>query len=283
MTSTDISSLIVGSPPTVFDPHYSPPKPPLEFEQLQEACTSGHLDDVRKLSKTGKITRDQLIHGLTVAQQNGHTDLVSYLLSIGAPIQVFHVEDAIRSSEYHLLELFLKSGYEINTPINWNTPSLLIRSFHDVNLCKWLIEQGADPNTRCILDITPLSVAVQEASFEIIRLLFDRGGSVEYGQILHYAIRRDSEDYLEVLSFVLDKSPPINQVMFEDHSLSYEMQKDFGIGTPLHEAVAIGKIDVIKTLLARGADPNIKDSKGQSAVEKANQEGKTEILKVFRT
>ena len=156
------------------------------------------------------------------------------------------------------------------------------RSFQDEDLCKWLLEHGADPNARCYLDITPLSVAVQIASFSIVKLLFDYGGSVKYGQLLHYAVRRNTEDYLEVLNFVLDKSPPVNQVMFQNHPPSYDMQKDFGIGTPLHEAVALGKIDAINTLLARGADPNVKSYDGQSSFEMAKQYGKEDILELLR-
>ena len=67
MSSSDISALIVGNPPIGFDPSYNAPKPLAEFEQLQEACRLGHLNDVRKLSTSGKLTRDQLSYGLTAA------------------------------------------------------------------------------------------------------------------------------------------------------------------------------------------------------------------------
>lgn len=66
--------------------------------------------------------------------------------------------------------------------------------------------------------------------------------------------------------------------MFENDRASYELQKYFGIGTPLHEAVVIGRIDVIDALLARGTDPNVKDFHGKSAIEKAERDGKTNIV-----
>jgi ankyrin repeat protein len=160
--------------------------------------------------------------------------------------------------------------------------TLSSRSFHDENLCQWLLKHGADPNARCYLDITPLSVALQEAPFAIVKLLFEYGGSVKYGQLLHYAVRRDAEDYLEVLNFILDKSPPINQVMFQNDAPSYEMQKEFGIQTPLHEAVVLGKIDAVNTLLARGADPNVKAYNGQSSFETAKLYGNEDILSLLR-
>ena len=126
MQDTDISALVVGNPPTIFNPNYSGPNPPGEIAQLQKASESGNFHVVRVLSSSGKFTKDQLVYALTLAERNGHTNVVSYLLSIGVPAQLFHVEDAIRSSHYDMLSLFLSNGYDINKQINWNTPSLLM-------------------------------------------------------------------------------------------------------------------------------------------------------------
>lgn len=157
------------------------------------------------------------------------------------------------------------------------------RSFDDEKLCKWLLEHGADPNAQSVLDITPLSVAVQEASFSIIKLLFEYGGSIEHGQLLHYAIRRVRADYLEVLVFILDKGPHVNQVMYENRPACYELQKPFGIGTPLHEAADMGRLDVVDVLLARGADPNIKDARGELAIERAERNNKVAVVERLRS
>src|SRR5438876_40828 len=82
----------------------------------------------------------------------------------------------------------------------------------DEELTQWFLSHGADPNAGCGLDFTPLSVAVEKAPFKIIKLLFHYGGSINCGQLLHYAIRRDAPDRLEVLEFILNKGPPINHV-----------------------------------------------------------------------
>jgi hypothetical protein len=126
MEVTDISALVDGNPPTIFNPNYSGPNHPGEIAQLQKASESGNRHDVRELSSSGKFTKDQLVCALTSAERNGHANVVSYLLSIGVSAQPFHVEDAIRSSDYDRLSLFLTNGYEINKQTNWNTPSLLM-------------------------------------------------------------------------------------------------------------------------------------------------------------
>lgn len=121
----------------------------------------------------------------------------------------------------------------------------------------------------CGLGITPLSTAVRDAPFFIIKLLFDHGESIEHGQLLHFATSRTSTDRLQVLHYILDKGAPINDVMFQKCLESYEQQKYFGLGTSLHSASENGALDLVKVLLAKGADPLILDSRGQRAVDVA--------------
>lgn len=145
-----------------------------------------------------------------------------------------------------------------------------------------VLDHGADPNAECGLDLTPLSVAVSEAPFAIIKLLFDHGGSIRHGQLLHYAVRRNSSDRLEVLQFIIDKGPRINNVMYQNRLDCYDQLKYFGIGTPLHEAAEEGKLDMVKLLLARGADPLITDARGKLAIERARSAGQSAVVEQLR-
>jgi len=135
------------------------------------------------------------------------------------------------------------------------------------------LAHGADPNAECEIDFTPLSVAVFEAPFAIIKLLFDHGGSIKDGQLLHYAVRRGHPDCLDVLEFIIDKGPPINNLMYQHRLDCYEQFEYFGIGTPLHEAAEKGKLGMVKLLLDRGADPLIRDARGKLAIERARRAG----------
>jgi ankyrin repeat protein len=132
------------------------------------------------------------------------------------------------------------------------------------------------------LDITPLSVAVELASFDTIKLLFDHGGTIKHGQLLHYAARRKASDRLEVIDFLLANGAAINNIMYQNSSNSYAYCKAFGLGTPLHEAADIGAIDVVQLFLARGADPLIRDSSGKLALERAEYGGHTMVADLLR-
>ena len=115
-----------------------------------------------------------------------------------------------------------------------------------------------------------------------MKLLFDHGGSIKHGQLIHYAVRRDAPDRLEVLKYICDKGSPINNVMYQNRLDCYYHQRAFGIGTPLHEAAGSGKLDVVKYLLERGAEPLIKDSRGKLAIERAEIHGHMDVADYLR-
>lgn len=146
----------------------------------------------------------------------------------------------------------------------------------------WFLSNGADPNAVCGLDITPLSIAVRDARFAIIKLLFDHGGSTEHGQLLHFTMSRASPDRLEVLEYILNKGASINDIMFQNCLESYEQEKYSGLGTPLHSAAEKGNLDMVKMLSAKGADPLIKDSRGQLAIELAEYHGFSVVVARLR-
>ena len=122
-------------------------------------------------------------------------------------------------------------------------------------------------------------MAVYEAPFAIIKLLFDHGGSIKHGQLLHYAVRRNHPDRLEVLRFIINKGPPINNVMYQDRLDCYDQFKYFGIGTPLHEAAEEGKLDMVELLIAEGADPLVRDASGELAIKRARRAGHNAVVK----
>lgn len=111
----------------------------------------------------------------------------------------------------------------------------------------------------------------------IIQSLFDHGGDVRSGQLLHYAVRRDLPDQVDVIDLILGKKPPINHVMYQEHSQSYLRQRMFGLGTPLHEAAERGNLEVVKKLLDYGSHPLIRDSCGKIPLERAQKKGQQSV------
>ncbi len=121
---------------------------------------------------------------------------------------------------------------------------------------------------------------MQFAPFPVIEMLFAHGASVNASDTLVHAVRRDAGDQVNLLNHLLDRGgrSVINELMYEKIPLAYQLQKWFALGTPLHEAGEHGKLDVAKLLVGNGADFRIKDSLGETALERARRNKHDEVV-----
>jgi ankyrin repeat protein len=140
----------------------------------------------------------------------------------------------------------------------------------------WLLDRGADPNTQCAIDNTPLSYAVRYADLPTIDLLLRRGGDVSIGQLMHNAIYREF-DTLKVVEVLIDRGASVNSLMYQNHEYSRNMFP-FMRETPLHTAVALKRADVIRYLIKKGASVKIKDCRGQTVLQSADEETRRAIM-----
>lgn len=151
-------------------------------------------------------------------------------------------------------------------------------------LCEWFLSHGADPNVQCNYGWTPLTNAVESASRDVIDLLFEHGGSIEYGQLIHAAARRKLPDCLEVIQMLLDKGCDINTIQYHNHKFSYgHWNLYMALGTPLHSAAEEGRIEVVKFLLALGADPKLPDSWGFLPIDKAKDKNHIKVVDLLKS
>lgn len=130
----------------------------------------------------------------------------------------------------------------------------------DLELVQWLLERGANPNTRCKYDCTPLSIAARCGTREVLELLFKFGASTKCGQPLHHAVRANREN--EIIELLVQKGSSPNTIEYEQHAPSYNHFGFLTLGTPLHEAVKQDNKRLIRLLLNLGADSHIKDTAG---------------------
>ncbi len=150
----------------------------------------------------------------------------------------------------------------------------LAHMFTDKAMTRWFLDHDADPNAQTRLGITPISKALVSASFDIITSLFDHGGpdSIQHGHLLHHIIHRHSHDRLQVLEYLFAKGAPnqLNKIKYYDCPSLYEEENLIvGCGTPLHEAATSGRLDIVRSLVARGADTLMHDRKGRLPIDLA--------------
>ena len=129
----------------------------------------------------------------------------------------------------------------------------------------WFFKHGANPNARCKLDLTPTSYAVAMGTLTTLDLFLAKGADIRKGQLLHYAVLRDF-DAADAVRLLIDLGCPINEVKYENDPVSWNERMIHGLGTPLHRAAEFGRTRIVEILLKSGADTDILDSKGCTAL-----------------
>jgi hypothetical protein len=74
----------------------------------------------------------------------------------------------------------------------------------------------------------------------------------------------------------------LNKIMYQDYRWQYLFHMNFGIGTPLHLAARRGSLDLVQLLVAKGADPLIKDPRSEIALDCAQSGGHEHVVDFLR-
>ncbi|KAF7712530.1 Uncharacterized protein PECH_003069 [Penicillium ucsense] len=207
-------------------------------------------------------------------------DFVSTLFFHGCLVKPFFAQKATLRKSTRVLECLLAAGWDINEPVDILIPPVLCFAVKDAEMTSWFLDHGANPNTRCEVDCTPLSFAVRNAPMSIIELLLDRGGDVGKEQLLQYAVCRD-EELEDVISLLVEKGAPLNATMCQDGPTSMRFFPT-SLGTALHLATEQRRTNAIRLLIHLGADTEVKDANGDTALELAQKWNKAEIAQLLR-
>lgn len=158
-------------------------------------------------------------------------------------------------------KVLIEHGALVNVEaLEW-TPLSVAVTCGDLQIVRLLVDSGADLEaTAPDSDETALVIAVVDGQgqtgLEIVRFLLDRGAMCEPGigtelsdPVLFIAVARR---WFEVIEMLLDRGADINRTSLLN-----------GI-TVLHDAAANVDLTLCRLLLERGADPNARDSLGQT-------------------
>ncbi|KAF1843450.1 ankyrin [Cucurbitaria berberidis CBS 394.84] len=275
---------------TIHPPADNPGPPPEEISYLSRICYIGDLDVnvVNETFRNGLEAFEQKGHSLLElwpvllsAVQSARPKIIKLLLSRGLVMNEMYIRQAIETRSKQVFQAFLESGWDVNTLWDNFHPPILACFVDDLDFTQWLLDRGANPDAGCYLDLTSLSFAVRRAQPSLIKLLLDRG-SIEKGQLVHHAVER-SEDAIEVLQMLVSRGASINKIQYSEHLDTWNHEHFKGLGTPLHRAVELRKVDVAQYLLQLGADQNIKDTKGRTPKDIARDIGDADLIRLFES
>jgi ankyrin repeat protein len=168
---------------------------------------------------------------------------------------------AARDGRLEIARLLVAAGSAVNqVEANGITPLVMAITNDHIDVARFLIDHGADINASDWYGRTPLWASVETRNMDVDNATFvnsvDRGPVLELiGQLLERGANPNVR---------MKEVPPIRRQMLRvTGSLSWV---DFTGQTPFLLAALSGDVDVMKMLLAHGADPTIATFGGTTAL-----------------
>uniref|UniRef100_A0A7N0ZU62 Potassium channel n=1 Tax=Kalanchoe fedtschenkoi TaxID=63787 RepID=A0A7N0ZU62_KALFE len=170
-----------------------------------------------------------------------------------------------------LLGQLLKRGLDANeSDRNGRTALHIAAANGSENCVLLLLDYGADPNSRDSEGNVPLWEAISNGHNSVVKLLMDNGAMLSNGDVGQYACLAVEKKDLSLLKEIVrcggDVTQPSRNGM-----------------TALHAAVSEESIEIVKYLLAQGADADIPDMHGWTPRGLADQQGHEDIKALFQS
>jgi ankyrin repeat protein len=254
---------------------------------LMTAARAGNIDAVRVLLQHGAdVNARETYKGQTAlmwAAAEHHPDVVRLLVEKGADWKV-------RSFDRETKPPKLSAASSISPIARGGLPALAFAAREgDIDSARAMLDGGVDVNYGDVDNTTALIVAIMNKQYSFAKFLLDRGADPNivggYGRTALYAIvdmrnedwstlpNRKAEDSLpsiEIVKAVLAKGANVNTALtapLPGRSGMDAGDTTLGAGTtPLMRAARAGDAEVMKILLAKGADPKITTKDGSNAL-----------------
>ena len=239
---------------------------------LHEAASRGHRANVELLLQHGADPNSKDLQGRTVLE-TADVETLDLLLERGAKPgdgQLTLIEAAMFGQEATVKTL-LEQGADINARGSNGKTAL-----HEAAMCYYrrtnnvrrLLEHGADPG---VIDLytgqTPLHLAAWVGDIETVRVL------LEYGADPNAETTRPSRAKTALIEAARNASDPLLIKLLLEHGADPNARDHWRHAqeTALHPMAVHQKVEMLKILLDFGADINIKDSDGRTAIQKASK------------
>jgi ankyrin repeat protein len=250
-----------------------------------------HLQDARNFDRSSVMSLIARGANINAKNNNGETPLHIAVLH-SQPIEVVNALIAagadVNAADNHGITLLflsvtkmteqityalLSAGARVDVayPVNGNTVLHAAVSKYDVGVLRALIERGADVNAKNASSKTPLHIAVSRGNVDFARELVKGGADVNTPLVdgatcLHIAIlsRNDA-----LAALLIRAGAHVNAKMPTEGE------------TPLHAATRTNMVDIVRMLIANGANVNGETTLGKTALHIAVEDNKSAIVAIL--
>jgi ankyrin repeat protein len=251
---------------------------------LHLVARSGNLDAAKLLVNAGAVVDPRERFGgqtpLMWATARRHPDLVQFLASKGADV---NARSAVR--DYRRVVTAESRAKQLDS--GGFTPLMYAARENCRECVPILLKHGADVTLADPGGMPPLSIALMNGTWDIAKRLIEAGSDVNqwdiYGQgplnvaIVNLTLRGngnpldqdvpDQTTAREVVKMLVERGANPNQQLYYHAVARNILGADTGRGTtPFLTACAYGDIEIVKLLLAHGANPRLATSDGQGPI-----------------
>ncbi len=207
--------------------------------------------------------------GIVEAAALGDTDEVLRMIDAGTPADTrvptgpSALCAAAATGNDALVAALLDRGADINLQIWWGQCALSQASGRGhLSTVALLLDRGANPNVEAkSCSMTPLGSAVVTGQADIVRLLVQRGARIDMADTMGHTIAHEAAMSKEGVAMV--------GLLAE---LGAKMSGHTKAGlTPLMMAAMLNRVDVVRAFVEHGADPNVRDRTGSTALTHAER------------
>jgi protein DGCR14 len=219
--------------------------PEATIKKLHAACRAGKVTAVKKAIAAGMDIE-------SVDPTFGTTPLGS----------------AAMAGETEVMRVLIDAGADIHGSNLDRSPMIAAAFGRWVDAVRLLLDAGVDPNARSKHGAASLYPAIRNRAFEVVKLLVERGARIDDGDGALSVAQVDSTDHKADREFF-------------DQLMSLGAQVDArapGGWTALMSSARKGQEGDVRYFLARGADANLTDGEGRTALALAQAERKETLV-----
>ena len=269
---------------------------------LNFPITGQEKNPIEELRSNNTNVDDKGRTPLHYASMKGELKLVKDLIAKGANLNVVDHTDgtplhyASKNGHLEIVKFLLQKGSDVNAKDLLSRSTSLYWSSGNghLEIVKFLIINNADVNAKNRFGGTPLNKASENGRLPIVKLLIEKGADVN---IVGEPVGMTSLDlasaggHLEIVKLLIDKGADVNveekEKINPTHEISIEEPFKSMIDpiswtmTPLHFASKNGHLEIVKYLLAKGANKDKKTSDGKTPLDFAKEKNHKKIISIL--
>ncbi len=282
-------------------------------DKIHDAVRSGDSENVKTLLQShpewlNSPDQNQKTP-LHTALESGHTEIATYLIELGADIDLKDKDEAapLHNAAYlgslEIVNLLLKKGAAALNDGNFRgqTPLHFACERGHPEVATRLLDAGADMEARDMVGRTPLITTALSRNMEIAKDLVNRGADINAG------VKRGAATYTtlsavamygfkDLVDLLIDKDASISEETLEStlvfavemgHPRLFEYVRKKGVDLAVikdedpgfvFNAAAGGSVEIMQVLLDHGLNPDQKDKDGWTPLHLAAVEGKINMI-----